>query len=494
MNNKTLVLNPAYILRQDGDRMIITSELEDKWDVDQWFSFVHPVYGIILSFFDGTRSTAEAIKDAAEYLGVSEDLIKSFTDRAIDNPEPIAFHNRLGQTSTFPKKLLVEMSDGISRRQNYSPDDFRLVEKIDQNRCRLTYPISANLQLTMSCYVNCEYCYAKRTLRGRNVFTGDFVCALIKQLKSDGIIQIDINGGDVLLHPDIDRILQTLSDEGFSPLISTKNPIKSNTIDLIKSCPNLRLQISLDAADDKILESLIAARPGYIRQMGETLRELSDKNIPIEVNSVITRKNGNRETVKQLLDFLNPYTCVTKVKINPTGFSIYKQNFEETALSLAEVKDLQDYIKEISKSYLFKVTFSGYETVDNFQPNCSSDKFKRRAYCTGNTRNVVILPNGDVTVCEELYDHPAFVIGNVAEQSLKEIWNGERALRLFEKAYYLSGAKESKCLKCVEWDICRKEKGVCWKSILIAYGDANWNYPDPRCPKAPAPLNTCYYK
>ena len=34
---------------------------------------------------------------------------------------------------------------------------------------------------------------------------------------------------------------------------------------------------------------------------------------------------------------------------------------------------------------------------------------------------------------------------------------------------------------------CREGKGVCWKTILMAYGVNNWTFPDPMCPKAPEP-------
>jgi len=38
--------------------------------------------------------------------------------------------------------------------------------------------------------------------------------------------------------------------------------------------------------------------------------------------------------------------------------------------------------------------------------------------------NLNVLPNGDVTLCNDL---PDFIIGNIAEQSFAEIWNGEKA-------------------------------------------------------------------
>lgn len=40
----------------------------------------------------------------------------------------------------------------------------------------------------------------------------------------------------------------------------------------------------------------------------------------------------------------------------------------------------------------------------------------------------------------------------------------------------------------------RSRVGVCWKTVLMAYGESNWDFPDPRCPKAPLPFNEIYIK
>lgn len=36
--------------------------------------------------------------------------------------------------------------------------------------------------------------------------------------------------------------------------------------------------------------------------------------------------------------------------------------------------------------------------------------------------------------------------------------------------------------------------GVCWKTVLMAYWEDNYDFPDPRCPNAPLPFNEIYIK
>ena len=73
-----------------------------------------------------------------------------------------------------------------------------------------------------------------------------------------------------------------------------------------------------------------------------------------------------------------------------------------------------------------------------------------------------------------------------------EIWNSERAVNLF----YLNQKDielDSRCAICNNFVQCRHFKGVCWKMVIMAYGNDKWNYPDPACPKSPNPNIEFYY-
>lgn len=42
-----------------------------------------------------------------------------------------------------------------------------------------------------------------------------------------------------------------------------------------------------------------------------------------------------------------------------------------------------------------------------------------------------VLPDGKVTLCEQLYWHPQFILGDLKEQTLAEIWQSPRANGVF---------------------------------------------------------------
>ena len=97
-----------------------------------------------------------------------------------------------------------------------------------------------------------------------------------------------------------------------------------------------------------------------------------------------------------------------------------------------------------------------------------------------------ILPDGKVTICEELYWNPNFIIGDITKQSISEVWNSDKAKRL----YYLTQVEISEgspCKTCSSFEECRGDnyKKICWRDTIKAYGHDKWDYPDSRCPLAP---------
>jgi MoaA/NifB/PqqE/SkfB family radical SAM enzyme len=68
--------------------------------------------------------------------------------------------------------------------------------------------------------------------------------------------------------------------------------------------------------------------------------------------------------------------------------------------------------------------------------------------------------------------------------SIMEFWNSDLA-KNFNLIKQRNMRKESKCYDCKDFEKCHFGKGLCWKMIVEHYGDENWDFPDPRCPKAP---------
>src|SRR5208337_3958023 len=106
------------------------------------------------------------------------------------------------------------------------------------------------------------------------------------------------------------------------------------------------------------------------------------------------------------------------------------------------------------------------------QTNEGSRKFIG-SKCSANSSHVVLLPDGKVTICEQLYWDPRFIIGDLSVQSIEEVWYSPRALELaFPKK--LEFSDKSACKLCSIFDECYSYPNRCLADVLKAYGKENW--------------------
>ena len=61
-------LNPDYLLRQDGNRVILYSKRELSYGGEDWFTFIHPFQAMMLSFFGGESPLENEIASCAHFF------------------------------------------------------------------------------------------------------------------------------------------------------------------------------------------------------------------------------------------------------------------------------------------------------------------------------------------------------------------------------------------------------------------------------------------
>ena len=492
--NETYILNPAYYLRNDVHRSIIGSFDYNKVDestYDEFFSFIYPVNAQILSFFDGKNNLKKCIENISDFFQLSFEEVCKIIEKYIENKESMVLkHN--GNNISLPRNVLVKKRDLISR-ETYSPQDF-LPESntnIDLKSVRLFKPIRAVFELTFKCYTDCIYCYADRSRQHDSSFLSlEEIKSIIKQAKQCGLTDMDINGGEVLLHPNYKEILKELADNGFYPLISTKMPLNKEVLEYIKEIGFLNIQISLDSLNENTLVEILKVKPGYKEKILNTLQLIDEMGFNWQTNTILTKANSSLEDeIKPLINHLLNYKNIKNIKVGPAGCSLYKsqEHFDQIKVIYSDVVKLREFIeKTADENPHISISISEPDCETHFLPDEKEKIFSQRSMCTANQRTFIILPDGKVTICEELYWHPKFIIGDLRKQSILDIWNSDKAVKLF----YIQNemiSDDSVCKLCGDFSACRHHKGVCWKVILMAYGKEKWDYPDPRCPKAQKP-------
>jgi radical SAM protein with 4Fe4S-binding SPASM domain len=320
---------------------------------------------------------------------------------------------------------------------------------------------------------------------------------LIQEARELQMRYINITGGELFLYKHWEVLLSELLANGLVPYISTKCPINERTINKLKDMGLKKIQVSIDSIMPEELTRMLQVKPDYPAKLMETLKKLDEKGFEIFTNTQITSTNDGN--IPQLLDFLLTLKNIKRINMGAAAFSLYlgEAKYKEYRVSLEKLEQLKMRLEDLNKQCWENITinFAGYSDKNGLIDKAPEEKkksFGERARCSGNFYSFTILPDGKVTICEELYWHPKFIIGDLSKQSIEEVWNSKPALELYNISRDMIKDK-SPCKTCPEFDPCHKIKGVCWKEVLYAYGEENWDYPDPKCPYAVKPIREYYF-
>jgi radical SAM protein with 4Fe4S-binding SPASM domain len=495
------IVNSNYILKNDEKRVILCYRYNaclhnpTHYIAETVFcSYIHPEQAKIFSLFDGKNTLFQVITAVAERLDLSQERAEKLILPYIENEDRLSVVLN-GTKFIFPKNFIVPLKESAPVHV-YKENDFNY-DSLDFNNYRLyTFPLEVTLMVNTLCLVDCIYCYADCRKKMDCQIPIETLDKLISDCQQNNIRSFNLMGGEVLKYKNWKWLVFKLLDCGFTPFISTKIPIDSCTIKELYDLGIREFQISLDSFDSDVLEKNLHIVHGkrYIEKMRKTLAELEKIGINIHVHAVITRHNRELSHLKEYLHELNSYRNISNLQLSIAADSLYKDNYLNHRINKDEIKLLSSYVKEIKESnaYPFNINMSGGFLKENYLENKENKKniFQKRGLCSANVRQVFILPNGDVTFCEELMFHPQFILGNVIEQDLQTIWKNNKLKTLEGRSLYA----DSRCGKCKEFDKCKgsASKGVCWKEILHAYGSDKWNYPDPKCPYAPEKMRPFY--
>lgn len=489
------ILNPLYILKPDNGRAFL--QVKDVFrtkDTERYDAVIHPIHAMILSCFDGSEYD-DCIKKAAQYLKTDDESIREFAEKLTENENLIRVSYD-DKKVFFPKRTIIFTNDTPTpSRYQHHPDDF-LYKKLNISLGRHQMVNDIMIMLTTKCKTDCVYCYATKEKKN-TVLPFQVIKGIVDEAVKLNMRSIDIIGGDIFTYTNWQSIVKLLYDNEFTPFLSTKVELSEDDICLLKSIGVKDIQISLDTLIKKNLSKIVQRKDDYFDKIKLTIDYLEKYNIETIIHTIISRYNSEIIDMKSIYDYIKNKKNIKTWRIDPANYSIPKgeQSFINYRASNEKLIELYNYFD--SNDFNLPIIYSSLSKVtDRFKKRIiqSKDFFSNRLLCTANYSSLFILPDGKVTICEQLYWNPRFIVGDVTKQSLKEIWNSKEALRL----HYLQKedlSDHSICKNCKYFVECRQKMGgVCWKEVISAYGDENWDFPDPSCPFAPEPFHDVYIK
>ena len=496
------ILNPYYSLRNDFKRILLCKSPSFKVPLDiaedDIFVFIHPAHAIAFSFFDGKRTLKECLDLISEVFNSSFEDSINFIKPFIENSKRVGIEFDEVYFE-FPKNILINNANNkFLTRNHLDYKELILNQELDFYTNRLYEgPSTIRLLVNTVCATDCIYCYVDRRIKDNCKIPIERLIELIHEAKKMKVVDFDIAGTEIFMYKQWDILIKELVSNGYYPYLSTKLPISEEAVLKLKNIGIKDLQLSIDTLDEQ--ESVIInkiKKDGYITQIFNTLSYLEKNEINVAINVVLTKFNSTKEGIIELLQKINNYNNIERVTFNPAERSLgcSGNEFDEFKNLADELNELRTFIYAQEEKLNYEIAFADYLDKSEFIADFD-DKLKKhdsRSMCSANVSQICILNDGQVTICEELYWNENFLIGNVINNSIEEIWKSDRALKLANLSR-LDFSDNSNCKTCRNFETCRLTKGVCWSNVLMAYGDENWDFPSPNCPYSPQLINSIHH-
>lgn len=478
-----IYFNTNYYLKPNKDNVLIMAAQLGRENLlpvaDGFETRIHPIHAMILSFVDG-RDETEIIDEASLTLKIDSELIRRFLNRLIDNDSYISIKTSTGP-SIFPPKIVISGNKEQYNNSKHRWQDF-IYGSVDLSVRRHFTPSSLTLMVNNVCHTQCYYCYADKRSRTFCSLPYPQVQSLIKEARELHVRSFDVIGGEFFLYPHWENMLKDLHNAGYHPYISTKMPLNEKQVAKLVELGVHDIQISLDSLIATHLERSLKVSSNYVGKIKKTLELLDKKGISVYVHSVLSKETETIGDLKSVYQFISSCANIAEWKIDKAGKSLYASTpYSKIEVGEPELTKLVGYLDEIKDEAYFPIRYPRPDVANQIQNINPSVDFLNRGLCSGNYSSLFILPDGKVTICEELYWNKKFIIGDIKESTIREIWNSESALDLFNLKQG-SIPSDSKCRECSIYSKCRSVRQVCYKEIIKKYGENKWYYPDVNCP------------
>ncbi|PTW58842.1 radical SAM protein with 4Fe4S-binding SPASM domain [Breoghania corrubedonensis] len=466
-------LHTGLRLKNDIDRSVLITRPSPLTNRSYICRRLPPGEAIVLSLFNGRRRVADVI-----------DLWAVITDT--DRPNAAGQVQALLDFYTTGERQaedIFRLSDEpIDDAVDYEPSDFIMdARTVNLTERRLRIPCNVYYLTTLYCPQDCVYCYAKvRKDREANLLPVERVEEIVHELASLGVESLQFSGGDALARPGIFRIIRSVYEAGMVADIPTKIGLGPRKARMLRDIGVETVQFSLDCVDPETMDYMVGVRDYHLRAF-RALHHLREAGLRVRINTVVTPHNAT--LARDLIRFAGEMGNVFRLQFSAYGRSLFRHKDTLFATD-ADIAQVERMALELQEDYPhMDISVGGGALAPASDPEQRELEWTRRAFCTADRDSFVLLPDGRVTVCEELYDHPAFIIGDLRRQSVMEMWNSALAEGLLHPIQ--TDVPDGPCANCEYFSECNANRGRCWRDVLKSYG---WNkpfYPDPRCPRAP---------
>ncbi|MFA5317866.1 MAG: radical SAM protein [Patescibacteria group bacterium] len=313
------------------------------------------------------------------------------------------------QKEDVNEKLGKILGDDFKKYRN----DFNKTQNYHETKFIPDFPITISLELVNRCNLDCIMCLENQHTQPKSQLSLDDIKRILDESQKNNMPSIELGlGSEVMMYKDIQEVVMLVKKAGILDVFFSTNGILLND-EIIRAIIDnkiTRIKISLDAATEETYKK--------IRRRAPSLKITEDN-----IKKIIAWKKKKN----------------SPIPVIRLSFIIMDINKHEIKQFIDKWKDEVDYIdfqKLIDFSHVGKTVL-----LDEVKQEVIKDSF-----CAYPFYSLNIWANGDVSPCCTFYGKD-LIMGNIHQQTLKEIWNSKKMKLIREQLY--SKKFNPICQKCL---------------------------------------------
>lgn len=364
----------------------------------------------ILKYCDGTRN----IKSIFEIVNIDNDISEEKLNQFLNRAE----RNNVIKIIEYPQKVDLNVFG-------------------DKNKY---FPQAVSIELTNICNLKCSYCYGDYKTNEGEYINYEEIEKLFETLKRNGIITIELTGGEPLMHPRFkDIFLLALADFSRVNVLSNGVLFNEDIFDIIeKHKEKVLFQISIDGITEETNLKVRRVKNTWGRTL-KTIKRLRDIGVFCRIPFMITTDNFHEI----------PAMCELFRKEKLRNLAISQVTLYGRACENLECGFDNEKKEEFFE--VIKVSQEKYPEIFYNRPTYGKDLPIVDSNCGAGWKLVTVSPNGNIRSCVMLDENGT--IGNIFEQDISSIFKSDKV------KFYANFSKtrdEDACKRCQYQDYCQR--------------------------------------
>lgn len=324
----------------------------------------------------------------------------------------------------------------------YKPNPMNSYEDfIAEKYWKMNRPMSIHFELTQRCNLRCIHCLF--THESRNELSDDEVIGVLKQLKSLGVFNLSLSGGEIFTRNDIEAIFNFLTSNRFIVILYTNGTLlNSSLIEKISKLKPFSIEVSFYGATAEVHDAITGVKGSFDKSLQST-KNLRNAGLSVLFKGFLLRNNFHER-----IDMIN--------LANELG-TLYSFDFNLMPMENGDIRNLTTGLTLTQlKEIYYEVNTKGLILRNNVKIKSRDSQWPKggSVICNPGRINGCIASNGDVFPCPTL----RIPIGNLREKSFEEIWRTDK----IDPLRYMKVEDLKACSRCPTLEYCNRCPGVAY--------------------------------